>query len=134
VAEEQSTDNTSKSVPIRPRCVNCIVSSAKLICGPKAIYPELARMAHVFGEVRYFAVIGTDGRVASLRLQSGHYLLVRAAMDAAKRYRYKPAIARMGGLIPVEEVLLITVEVKPDDPQLQDHTGCDALSETGEHH
>jgi hypothetical protein len=126
--EGQGMNGIRKSAPSPVRCVNCIVRPAKLICAPKAAYPELARVAHIAGEVRFSATIAIDGRVKSLQLLSGHYLLVGAAMDAAKRYRYKPAIARLDGLVPMEEALLITVQVRPDTPAVSDSAGCDSSS------
>lgn len=113
-AEEPSQSHNRKPGPSRLRCINCIVRHAQLIYAPKAVYPELARAARVAGEVRFEGVIGTDGTVQRLRLESGHFLLVSAAMDAAKRCRYRPALMRMDGLVPVEEVLLIIVEAKPE--------------------
>jgi protein TonB len=36
------------------------------------------------------ANISTDGIVESLKVVSGHPLLVEAALESAKQYRYKP--------------------------------------------
>jgi len=38
------------------------------------------------------AVIGTDGSVKDLRVESGLPMLARAAIDAVKQWRYKPYI------------------------------------------
>jgi TonB family protein len=43
------------------------------------------------GTVRIAAVIDEDGSVVALKLISGHPLLVQAAMDAVKQWRYLPA-------------------------------------------
>jgi TonB family protein len=54
------------------------------------VYPPLARTMRIQGTVRLQAAIDLDGSVAALKLISGHPLLVDAAMDAAKQYRYEP--------------------------------------------
>lgn len=59
-------------------------------------YPAIARAAHVQGEVRIFAVIGTDGRLAELRPLRGHPVLVQASLDAVRQWRYVPAMCPDG--------------------------------------
>jgi TonB family protein len=58
----------------------------------RPVYPELAKRARIQGTVRLAARIGTTGKVESLRLISGHPFLVDAAMNAVKRWRYRPAM------------------------------------------
>jgi len=53
-------------------------------------YPQLARQTRVQGTVVLQAVIGKDGYVQSLKALSGPTLLVPAAVDAVRRWRYKP--------------------------------------------
>jgi len=53
-------------------------------------YPTLARQARIQGTVVLQAVIGKDGTVQNLRVLNGHPMLVRAAMDAVRQWRYKP--------------------------------------------
>jgi len=69
-------------------------------------YPPLALRARIQGIVRFEATIGISGRVEHLRLISGHPLLVLAARQAAKRWRYLPA--RWNG-IAVEVRTLIEI-------------------------
>ena len=38
------------------------------------------------------AILGTDGTVQDLKVLSGHPLLVRAALDAVKTWRYQPTL------------------------------------------
>ena len=56
----------------------------------KPAYPPIAAQAQVQGTVVLQAVIAKDGTVQDLRVVSGHPLLVAAAMDAVKQWRYKP--------------------------------------------
>jgi protein TonB len=53
-------------------------------------YPAEARKRHVSGTVRMHAVIGTDGSIQTLEAVSGDPLLVQAALDAVRHWRYRP--------------------------------------------
>ena len=63
---------------------------AMLLQQAKPQYPTPARLAHVEGSVVLQALIGKDGAVQNLRVSSGHPLLVGAAIDAVKQWRYRP--------------------------------------------
>ncbi len=54
-------------------------------------YPMQARQAHVEGTVVLDAVIAKDGSVRSVKVVSGNPMLTQAAVDAVKRWRYKPS-------------------------------------------
>jgi len=56
------------------------------------IYPPLAKAASVQGTVKLQIRIGADGHVKEATAISGHPLLIVAAVDAAKRYVYKPTL------------------------------------------
>ncbi|MBV8847866.1 MAG: energy transducer TonB [Bryobacterales bacterium] len=66
------------------------VAAAKLLHEVTPAYPKLAKEARVNGVVRMKAVIAKDGTVEDLQVLSGHPLLVPAAMDAVKKWVYKP--------------------------------------------
>jgi protein TonB len=73
---------------------------------PRPEYPQIARQARVSGVVHLEALIGTDGTVRGLQLASGHPLLVQAAMEAVRRWRYTPTLLNGD---PIEVVMLIDV-------------------------
>lgn len=77
------------------------LSAGSLVHRVQPVYPPIAKTAHVQGPVIIAAVIDTDGRVESLKLISGHPLLVKAAMDAVRQWRYRPYVLN-GQPIPVE--------------------------------
>ena len=55
-------------------------------------YPDLARRAHIEGVVVLDAVIGADGAVRDVRVAQGvSPLLDPAAVEAVRRWRYRPA-------------------------------------------
>ncbi len=66
------------------------VAQGLLIREVRPEYPPLARQAWIQGVVILQAVIGKDGSVQNLRIISGHPMLVQAAMEAVKQWRYKP--------------------------------------------
>jgi periplasmic protein TonB len=66
------------------------VQAAKLIRRITPRYPVLALQTRVSGTVKLEAVIGSDGKVQSLRLISGHPLLVESAMRAVRAWEYSP--------------------------------------------
>jgi periplasmic protein TonB len=53
-------------------------------------YPPIARKAGVSGAVMIQVLISEQGRVISAEVQSGHLLLNDAALQAAKRWIFKP--------------------------------------------
>jgi TonB family protein len=54
-------------------------------------YPELARKVNARGTVKIEVVIAPSGIIRSTRVIGGHPLLVNAAEDAVKKWRYEPA-------------------------------------------
>jgi protein TonB len=68
------------------------VQAAMLIDRVQPSYPPLARQTRISGTVRLHAIIGKDGSVQQLTQETGHPLLVQAALDAVRRWRYKPTL------------------------------------------
>ena len=68
------------------------VIAAHALYQPWPVYPPLAIMAHVQGTVVLQAILGKDGSVQDLKVLRGHPLLVRAALDAVKTWRYQPTL------------------------------------------
>ena len=54
-------------------------------------YPELARHMNASGKVKIEATISADGRVTNTKVIGGSPLLVGAALDALKKWRFEPA-------------------------------------------
>jgi len=68
------------------------VATANLITRVTPEYPPLARETRIQGTVRLHAIIGKDGSVLQLEVISGHPLLVQSALDAVKKWMYKPTL------------------------------------------
>jgi protein TonB len=76
--------------PAGPQHVGGDVQAAKLVFGPKPAYPQLARIARVQGIVKMQAIIARDGSIRDLHASSGPALLIPAALDAVRQWRYQP--------------------------------------------
>ena len=97
-----------KFVPVTPQRVRISqgVTRGLLVHRVEPTYPPLARAARVQGDVILSAVIDINGEIKNLQLVSGHPMLVPAAVDAVKQWRYKPYL--LNGQ-PVEVETTITV-------------------------
>lgn len=54
------------------------------------VYPPLARQARIQGTVNLNVVVDQDGNVQDISLISGHPMLVPAAIEAVKQWKYQP--------------------------------------------
>jgi periplasmic protein TonB len=76
--------------PTAPERIGGNVMAARLINGPKPMYPQIAKMAHVSGTVILHAIIAEDGTIQQLTVLSGPALLRQSALDAVRQWRYQP--------------------------------------------
>ena len=53
------------------------------------VYPGLAKMARIAGDVAVTVRVRRDGSVESARLENGHPILARAALDSAKQSEFE---------------------------------------------
>jgi protein TonB len=95
--------------PAAPRRIAVVsrLQTAKLLSGPRPVYPPLAKAARVSGEVRLAAVIARDGTIMDLRVLGGHPLLIPAALAAVKQWVFQPTY--LNGA-PVEVATEIVVD------------------------
>ena len=66
------------------------VAEANLIHDVAPTYPPEAGRARIEGTVVLDAVIGKDGTVRDVQVESGLPLLAQAAIEAVKQWRYRP--------------------------------------------
>jgi protein TonB len=83
------------------------VLQAKLISEPMPTYPPLARQARIQGNVVLHAIISKDGHVEQLSVISGHPLLIQAALDAVRQWRYQPTMLN-GDPVEVDTTITVT--------------------------
>jgi len=84
-------DGSAKTdVQLRPTRIVSHLSEAQLVNRVEPVYPHVAAIAGIQGQVKLHAIIARDGSIQSLNAISGHPLLVRAALDAVGQWRYRP--------------------------------------------
>src|SRR5882762_855378 len=66
------------------------VQQAQLTSRIEPRYPVIAKQTKTEGTVVLHAIISRDGRITALEVVSGHPLLVQAALDAVRQWRYRP--------------------------------------------
>lgn len=97
--------------PIGPKRIISQLSEGQLVNRVDPIYPHIAAISGIQGQVKLHAIIGRDGRIQSLSAISGHPLLLHAALEAVEQWRYRPYILN-GEAVEVET--LITVNFKKE--------------------
>ena len=63
------------------------------------VYPDLARRMSISGTVRLAVVVAPNGQVKTTKAIGGHPILVNAAMDAMKQWKFEPAQAESTGVV-----------------------------------
>lgn len=79
--------------PVRkPLLIGGKVQEAKLIRKVVPVYPEYVRWARISGLVVLEVTIDEEGNVAGWKARQGHPLLVEAAVQAVKQWKYSPTL------------------------------------------
>jgi periplasmic protein TonB len=82
------------------------ISEGLLFRRVEPVYPVIASRARIEGTVQLRAVISKEGAIENLQIVSGHPLLVGAAMEAVKQWRYHPYILN-GDPLEVETMVIV---------------------------
>ena len=85
-----ATQNSTGVASSNRRVFTAGAAEANLIEKAEPVYPPMAKTAHVQGDVVLWLTINEKGEVKNMRAVSGHPILIQAAMDAVKLWRYKP--------------------------------------------
>src|SRR5262245_38557323 len=93
-------------VPARPVRIGGDVKEPRPIKMTPPVFPVLASKARVSGTVVLEATLTEQGTVEAIRVVSGHPLLVQAAIDCVKEWRYEPTL--LNG-VPVPVILTARV-------------------------
>jgi TonB family protein len=105
-SQDSSTQGSDDSKTPRSIRVDANVEQANLVHQVTPVYPEIAKAAHITGAVLLHAIIGKDGTVQDLQYVSGPPLLMKAAMDAVRQWRYKPTLLN-GSPIEVDTTISV---------------------------
>jgi periplasmic protein TonB len=76
-------------------------------------YPPIARAARIQGQVVLAAIISKTGEIQDLALVSGHPMLVPAAIEAVKQWRYRPFLLN-GEPVEVETTITVAFQLSTD--------------------
>ena len=103
----------SNSSNVKPEITRVVsqLTEAQLTNRVEPVYPKPAVLANVQGQVKLHAIIARNGKIESLEVISGHPLLVQAALDAVRQWRYRPYYLN-GQAVEVET--FITVNFRRD--------------------
>jgi protein TonB len=82
------------------------VQTAMLAKRVEPVYPQAAIQAGITGSVKLSVVLDKEGMVQQMQSQSGHPLLVPAAIEAVRQWEYKPTL--LNGK-PVEVATVVEV-------------------------
>ena len=97
---------TLEPTPVKRMRIASRVAEANLIHDVAPQYPPEAGRARIEGAVVLMAVIGKDGSVQDVQVESGLPMLAQAAVDAVRQWRYRPYL--LNGE-PVEVASRITI-------------------------
>lgn len=83
------------------------------MCGPigAPLYPAAAKQQGIQGAVVLKGVIGADGTVRELSVIEGRPLLAPAAIEAVKRWKYKPYHVK-GKPVEVETTIIVNFKLE----------------------
>jgi TonB family protein len=63
------------------------------------VYPEIARKMGITGNVKLQLLVSPKGEVKETKVIGGHPILVNAAVDAVKKWRFETASAESTGTV-----------------------------------
>ena len=86
------TGNGPTVRPSGPKRIISQLDEGQLVNRVEPVYPHIAAISGIQGQVKLHAIIARDGRIQSLNVISGPPLLVRAALDAVEQWRYRPYV------------------------------------------
>ena len=64
-------------------------------------YPEIARKMGLTGTVKFRLTVASNGTVKETKVIGGHPILVNAAMDAVKKWKFETASAETTGTVEI---------------------------------
>jgi len=76
--------------------------SRKLKVRVPPVYPEIARRMNITGAVKVSVVVSPAGTVKSTKVIGGHPILVSAAVDAVKKWRFETASSESTGVVEIK--------------------------------
>lgn len=100
------------AIPAPPKRVRISqgVTEGRILSRTAPVYPEMARLARIQGQVVLSAIISKTGEIQNLVLVSGHPMLVPAAIKAVQQWRYRPYLLN-GEPVEVETTITVVFQL-----------------------
>jgi len=70
-------------------------------------YPDIARQNNIQGTARLEVLVAPDGTVKNIKVLGGNAVLVKAAIEAVKKWKYEPAAG--------ESTVILKFDFKPTE-------------------
>jgi len=105
-----STAMVPRVEPVKRVRISQGVTRGMLISKIAPKYPPIAVAARVTGVVLLKAIISKQGAIEELQLVTGHPLLVPAAIEAVKQWRYRPYLLN-GEPVEVETTIVVNFQI-----------------------
>lgn len=86
------------------------VAESRLTGRVEPQYPQIAKIAHIQGDVVLHILIDQKGHVAKVKQKSRHPILIQAAIDAMSKWNYEPFL--LNGQ-PTDVETSVTVKFRP---------------------
>jgi TonB family protein len=88
--------------PCSPRALAEDHPERKVRIRVEPVYPDIARKMRLNGTVRVQVVISPNGKVKETKVIGGHPILVTAAVDAVKKWKFDPASSETTGILEIK--------------------------------
>lgn len=88
-----------------------------MIRHPEPEYPAQAEKKKIQGTVRLRAIVSRTGNVRRLELVSGDRILGQSAIDAVRKWKYRPTLLN-GEAVEVDTVVDVVFQLKGKKPGL----------------
>lgn len=98
-----------KLVPVTPKRIRISqgVTTGMLLRKIEPVYPFIATQARIQGQVVLKAIIDKNGDIQNLEAESGHPMLIPAAIAAVRQWHYRPYLLN-GQPVEVETTITVT--------------------------
>ena len=93
------------AVSFAPYCSRAFAADhpeRKILIRVAPVYPDNARKMKLNGIVRVQVVVSPNGNVKETKVIGGHPILVTAAVDAVKKWKFDPASAETTGILEIK--------------------------------
>ncbi len=91
------------------------ITKPEILTKVNPVYPEDAKKEGVMGDIKLDAVVDETGKVQDVVKQADQVVderLVKAAMEALKQWKFKPAMNKQGKPVSVKTTITIRFKLK----------------------